>query len=39
MPNWCSNTLVLQHDEPAMIDRAVAAFKEGRLLEIGRAHV
>ena len=33
MPNWCANTLVLQHDEPAMIDRAVAAFKEGRLLD------
>ena len=33
MPNWCSNTLVLKHEEPAMIDRAVKAFKEGRLLD------
>jgi len=33
MPNWCSNTLVLTHDDPAMIDRAEAAVKEGKLLQ------
>ena len=33
MPNWCSNTLTLTHDEPAMIKRVEASFTEGRLLE------
>ena len=32
MPNWCNNTLSLQHEDPAMIQRAVAAFKAGTLL-------
>ena len=32
MPNWCNNTLELQHEDPAMIARALAAFKEGKLL-------
>lgn len=31
MPNYCSNTLVLQHDEPAMITRAMKAFENGTL--------
>lgn len=31
MPNWCSNTLVLQHSDPAMIVRAAEAIKEDRL--------
>lgn len=33
MPNWCSNSLCLQHEDPNMIARAVKAFDEGRLLE------
>ena len=33
MPNWCNNTLELQHEDPAMIERAKAAFADGRLLD------
>ena len=33
MPNWCSNSLTLKHDDPAMIDKAVAGFTAGKLLE------
>ena len=33
MPNWCSNTLILEHDDPAMIKRAETAFTEGKFLE------
>jgi hypothetical protein len=33
MPNWCNNTLELEHDDPAMIERAKKAFADGRLLE------
>jgi hypothetical protein len=33
MPNWCNNTLELQHEDPAMIERAKRAFAEGKLLE------
>ena len=33
MPNWCNNYLELQHDDPAMIERAKKAFNEGRLLD------
>ena len=32
MPNWCNNTLELQHEDPAMIERAKTAFAEGKLL-------
>jgi hypothetical protein len=32
MPNWCNNTLELQHEDPAMIERAKRAFAEGKLL-------
>jgi hypothetical protein len=32
MPNWCNNTLTLEHEDPAMIARAKAAFLNGRLL-------
>ena len=31
MPNWCNNTLELLHEDPAMLERARTAFKEGRL--------
>ena len=31
MPNWCNNTLEITHTDPAMIERARVAFKEGRL--------
>lgn len=33
MPNWCSNTLTLTHDDPAEIQRAIQAFTAGRLLD------
>jgi len=33
MPNWCNNTLELQHEDPAMIERAKTAFAAGRFLE------
>lgn len=32
MPNWCNNRLTLTHSDPAQIERAVKAFKDGRLL-------
>ena len=32
MPNWCNNTLTLEHEDPTMIARAKAAFLNGRLL-------
>lgn len=31
MPNWCNNTLELQHEDPAMIERARIAFNDGKL--------
>jgi len=33
MPNWCNNYLELQHDDPAMIERAKKAFANAKLLE------
>jgi hypothetical protein len=33
MPNWCNNYLVLEHDNPEMIERAKTAFADGRLLD------
>lgn len=33
MPNWCNNYLELEHEDPAMIERAKKAFGEGKLLE------
>lgn len=32
MPNWCGNTLTLNHDDPVMIRRAVEAFDRGEFL-------
>jgi hypothetical protein len=32
MPNWCSNTLTLSHEDPAEITRAADAFRRGELL-------
>jgi hypothetical protein len=32
MPNWCNNTIELYHEDPAMIERAKAAFADGKLL-------
>ena len=32
MPNWCSNNLTLEHDDPDMIRRAHEAFERGELL-------
>ena len=33
MPNWCSNNLVLTHEDPAMIKRAYDALERGEFLE------
>lgn len=33
MPNWCSNTLTISHEDPAQIARAVEGFKRGELLQ------
>lgn len=33
MPNWCSNTLTLTHEDPAQIQRAVDAFNAGKLFQ------
>ena len=33
MPNYCSNTVTLEHADPAMIARARSAFEAGRFLE------
>jgi hypothetical protein len=33
MPNWCANTVTLEHDDPAMIKRAEDAFAAGRFLQ------
>ena len=32
MPNWCNNYLELEHEDPAMIERARKAFAEAKLL-------
>ena len=32
MPNWCENTVTLEHDDPAMIRRAETAFADRRFL-------
>jgi hypothetical protein len=32
MPNWCNNNIELAHDDPAMLERAKAAFLDGRFL-------
>lgn len=31
IPNWCSNTLTISHEDPAQIQRFVDAAKQGRL--------
>ena len=33
MPNWCGNTLRLEHEDPAQITRAVEAFKKGEFFQ------
>ena len=32
MPNWCNNTVTLEHSDPAMLARAKAAFLDGKFL-------
>ena len=32
MPNWCNNTVTLEHTDPAMIERAKTAFAAGTFL-------
>lgn len=31
MPNWCMNRLTVSHDDPAMMERFVKAYNEGKL--------
>ena len=33
MPNWCSNTVRIEHEDPAEITRAVEAFKRGEFFQ------
>jgi hypothetical protein len=33
MPNWCQNSVYIEHDDLAMIDRAESAYKRHELLE------
>ncbi len=33
MPNWCNNNLILEHDDPAMIQRAYDALERGEFLQ------
>jgi len=33
MPNWCNNNLVLEHEDPAMIQRAFDALERGEFLQ------
>ena len=33
MPNWCSNNLILEHEDPAMIQRAFDALERGEFLQ------
>ena len=33
MPNWCNNNLTLEHDDPAMIQRAFDALERGEFLQ------
>ena len=32
MPNWCDNTVTLEHTDPAMIERARKAFNDSKFL-------
>ena len=33
MPNWCSNSFTVSHEDPAMITKFAEAFKAGNLFE------
>jgi len=33
MPNWCNNNLILEHEDPAMIQRAHKALERGEFLQ------
>jgi hypothetical protein len=33
MPNWCNNTLRLEHTDPAMIQKFMAGFKKGEAMQ------
>ena len=33
MPNWCSNNLTVEHDDPAMLDKFVKAYNAGNVCE------
>lgn len=33
MPNWCNNTMIISHDDPAMIKKACDAWNSGEFLQ------
>lgn len=33
MPNWCSNYAIFHHDDPAMLEKLVAAYNSGSTME------
>lgn len=33
MPNWCSNSVYIGHEDPAALDRVEEAYKQGRLCD------
>ena len=33
MPNWCNNELTIRHPDPAMLDKALAAWNKGEFLQ------
>ena len=42
MPNWCTNSFTVSHEDPEMIAKFARGVNEGNLFEtfeIGRAHV
>ncbi len=34
MPNWCNNTMKLSHPDPAMLEKAAAAWNSGEFLSV-----
>lgn len=33
MPNWCNNELTIRHPDPAMLEKALAAWNKGQFLQ------
>ena len=32
MPNWCNNSLIISHPDPAIMEKAAAAWNKGEFL-------